>query len=279
MEVTISGKGNLKLLGEPQLSWPSDFEVFDPKVKDNIRMNQYGESGSRTFEYVVIPRSAGSFQMDGITFSYFDYKQEKYLTRSTPDFVFDVARGDGEGTQTYTYNSKTDVNILNQDILFLKTGATRLVPPSTHFFGSVGFFGLMSLPWLAFGALVFIRKRKEQERADVVGTRMKNAGKVAKKHLANAEKIAQTGEGREFYSELYRALTQYIGGKYNVPLSEMTGERIKNVLTERTNGTLAQEFSELLTTCEMARFAPIVSGAVNQHLADAHSIIQKIEKA
>ncbi|MFT4679775.1 MAG: hypothetical protein ACI9HG_001891, partial [Flavobacteriales bacterium] len=279
LEIKVSGKGNIKLVSEPNLAWPSDFEVFDPKVKDAIRVTQNGESGSRTYEYVVIPRSSGQFELPAWEVSYFEYKSGEYKNLSTPSFDFEVARGTGGEGQTYTYNSKTDVNILSQDIRFMKSDGGSLKAPSSRFFGTSGFYALLAFPWLLALVVWFKAKNNAVSANDQVGTKMKKAMKVAKKQLKTAANLVSGNDSKAFYTELYGALTGYISHKFNIPQSELSKDKITAVLTEKTSSEVQAEFLDILKTCEMARFAPIEKSMNQEVLKKAEQIIEKIEKA
>ncbi len=279
LEIKVSGKGNMKLVSEPDLQWPSDFEVFDPKIKDAIRISSNGESGSRTFEYVVIPRSSGNFELPPWNVSYFDYREEKFKDLSTPKFTFEVERGTGGEGQTYTYNSKTDVNILSQDIRFLKSDPTTLKAPSSRFFGTGLFYGLLALPWIIVLALAIRMRSQRISSTDKVGTKMRAAMKIARKQLKVASSLVSGNDSKAYFAELYRALTGYVSDKFNISQSELTKEKIAQVLSEKTSPEIQKEFLEILDTCEMARFAPVEKHMTQETLKKAEQIIEKIEKA
>ena len=72
LKVTVSGSGNLKLLEAPKIAFPSDFEVYDPTINNNFKTTSEGTSGVKSFEYVIIPRHAGNYEIPETKFSYFD---------------------------------------------------------------------------------------------------------------------------------------------------------------------------------------------------------------
>ena len=74
-KVKVSGNGNLKLLSPPDIEFPPDFELYEPKVIDNVNVTSSGSKGNIQFEYLIIPRNPGEFKIDPIKISWFDIKK------------------------------------------------------------------------------------------------------------------------------------------------------------------------------------------------------------
>lgn len=276
--VTIEGKGNMRLLNEPEFDFPPDLEIFDPKVKDNIKVHSYGESGSRIYEYVMIPRSQGEYEIPGIELQFFDPDNEKFVSVNSGDVRFNVLKGDGSGASTYTYDSQTEVNILNQDIRFIKRDSANLRVINRPFYGSIAFYSLMSFPGLAFVFVLLFKRRKEQQESDVEGTRMRKAARVARKHLKAASDLASSSDSKLFYETLYKAILGYLGDKFGIAQSELNKERIATELGATGSGRDEHPLISLIEECEMARFAP-VSGTTNAQMLDrASDLISQIER-
>ena len=72
LKLVISGTGNLKLISNPEIKFPDDFEVYDPKVDNQVRLTREGLTGNKVIEYLAIPRHAGTYKIPGVSFSYFD---------------------------------------------------------------------------------------------------------------------------------------------------------------------------------------------------------------
>jgi len=68
----VEGSGNLKWVDRgPELT-VSGARVYPPQVKSELKPGPEGISGSKTWEYVVIPETAGSLEVPALSFSYFD---------------------------------------------------------------------------------------------------------------------------------------------------------------------------------------------------------------
>jgi hypothetical protein len=141
LTVMYSGNGNIELLSEPKINFPADFEVYDPKVRKNISNNGSGSSGKKTFEYVIIPRFGGDFELEPVKLSYFDPSSGKYKTLESEPITLHVAKG-ANGTDAAVYNpsSKEDVQILGKDIRFIKTENPDLARSESSFFKTQNYY-------------------------------------------------------------------------------------------------------------------------------------------
>lgn len=282
LKINISGSGNLKLIKNPNLDFPPDFEVYDPKEKVNISTTANGISGSKSFEYLVIPRHAGEFVIPSIEFTYYDPAKKSYQTINTPEYAISVTKGSGEeegGATAIRSVRKKDVALLGKDIRYIKKGNARLKEAGSVFFGSRLFWIFMIIPFLIFGGLLVVRKRIREMQSDVVGMRRKKASKLASKHLETAKKHLKEGKQNEFYEEVFRSLYAYMGNKLNIPVSKLAKETIATRLPgANVEKGLIDGFLNILSECEMARYAP--SAAMNeQELFDkASDVINKLEE-
>jgi len=279
LEVKVTGKGNLKLIDEMPLQFPADIEVFDPKRTDNIAVNASGISGSRTFEYVLIPRSSGNYKIPSISLHYFNPTTEKYVSIETPSLDFSVSRSAGGDASSYTYNSKTDVALLNSDIRYILTDASLITENSKKFFGTFGYYGVLSLPLLAF-IIAFRRNKKKQQILNDPGTwKMKQADKEVQKRLKVAASLAGQQKSQEFSGEMIKAIQGYLSDKFRIPVSEMDSKGIRKHLQNRVESSSIDQLLALLANCEMARFSPVSSNNEMQQYKDAVTLITELQKS
>jgi len=258
LTVRFSGRSNLKLLEGPRIDLPNDFEVYDPKVTDKISVSETGMSGQREFQYLVIPRYEGRYELDPITFSYFDTKTGTYRTLSSDPFTFDVAVGAGGPTPAAQRPGKSDVKLLGTDIRYIRTDTGNLRPKGELLFGSTKWWAGMATPALAFALLLVWHRRQQREQADVVGMRRKRADKVARERLKQAAAALKQNERVPFYTALSKAMHGYLADKFGLGVAEISEARLKDRLAEKPNGeALAKELATLIATCDMARFAPV----------------------
>ncbi len=259
--VKVSGTGNIRLIKNPEVIFPNDFDIYDPKVDNNFRTTTAGGSGTKTIEYMAIPRYAGDFEIPAIKFSYFDIKSGNYKTLSTESFKLHVEKGEGgEGGSSpvvSNFTNKENVKYLGQDIRYLKVKGINFVPNNELFFGSFMYYMCYLVPALLFIVFFFIYRKQVKENANIALVRTKKANKMAVKRLKNAAKLLKENKKEEFYDEVLRALWGYLSDKLNIPQSNLTKDNVEAELAKYGVGEqLIREFMDILNTCEFARYAP-----------------------
>ena len=279
IKIKISGKGNIPLIDNLGLEFPDDFETYDPKINDNISTTSNGVSGSREFDYLVIPRHAGTFNIAPIEFSYFDPTTKKYKTLTSEPFTIEVEKGDGSTTNvTYTGANKEDVEILGNDIRYIHLKEIKVSSTSSSFYNSLLFYILLLIAPILFVVAFIFRNKIRASQKDVIGNKKRKAGKVASKHLASAKNSLTNNQQKEFYENISKALFGYVSDKLNIALSELSKENIAQKLsTIQITEATTKELLDTLELCEMARFAPI-SVSSQEIYNKAENSINKIEE-
>lgn len=282
VKVVISGTGNLKLVGEPEVKFPEDFEVYDPKVDSKFRLTNAGLSGNKVIEYLAIPRNAGTYKIPAIKFSYFDIKSRSYKTLTTEEYTVQVEKGAGNASQTIAnFTNKEDLKVLNEDIRFIKQNDVKLSPKGKYFFGSMGYWLFYIVPGLIFIACFLIYRKQIAANANVAKVRTKKANKVAVKRMKQAGKLLAANEKDAFYDEVLKALWGYISDKLSIPVSQLSKDNIEEEL--RKYGVaedLIKEFLNALNSCEFARFAPgDANQAMDKVYTDSLEVISKMENS
>jgi len=258
--VKVSGTGNLKLIEAPKVTMPSAFEVYDPKTKENITNGTAGLTGSKQYDYLLIPRQPGEYKVDSHSFSYFDPTTGKYVTIKTPEYALKITGAPSKNMNTGAQASvsKQDISLIGQDIRYIKTTTPVFNKTGGPFFGSAGFIGMYSAPALLFFLLIGLRKRNDNMAADVVGTKRRRAIKLAKKRLSIAEKHLKTNDKKAFYDEVSRATWGYLGDKLNIDMAELSKDNVEDKLQARNvNPETIAKLKALINTCEMALYAPV----------------------
>ena len=277
--VTISGKGNVSLLEAPKVSFPPDMEVYDTKISDNV--DKSGTSGSKFYEFPFIPRSHGDFVIEPVRYSYYDVNAKKYVTlESQPVHVVVEKGAETESTGIIVSGStQKDVRNLGSDVRFINTKNPMLASKGSFFVGSGLFWFIMVLLFIVAGAAFVLNVKMEQRRADVVGTRNRKATKMALKRLQLAGTFLKQNLYTAFYEELHKALLGFISDKLNIPVAELSKDRISEALLEgNVDQTLVSSFVEILDACEFARYSPD-SGhdAMTAHYNAAVDVISSID--
>lgn len=282
IELTISGTGNLKFITAPRITLPESFEVYDTKVVDNCKVTATGTTGSLTYTYPFVARSAGAFTIPRIEFSFFNPDTQAYETLATEPFTL-VVKDDGSiaasAPATSNYNYGGPMRQLDRDIRFIHTGK---LPKR-----AAAAFILTPLYWLAIVAMVAlfiliyaVLRKRIRERSNTVARRMRHADKMAVQRLRMAERYMNEANRHAFYEEMLRAMWGYIGDKFNIPVASLTKEKIREELYRRNVAeATAEQFCEVISRSEEAQYAPSASGEMTDIYAEAVEVISKIESA
>lgn len=258
IKLVISGTGNMKLINTPEVGFPQDFEIYDPKVDNKFNLTRSGLAGSKVIEYLAIPRHAGTYTIPPIEFSYFDLKSQSYKTLKTDAYTLNVAKGEGNADQVVAnFTSKEDLKVLGQDIRYIKTGETRLTQKDDYLFGSMSYWLWYIVPLALFIAFMVVYRKQAMENANVAKVRTKKANKVATKRMKNAGKLLSEKKSEAFYDEVLKALWGYISDKLSMPVSQLSKDNIEEELQKHQVGDeLIKAFIDTLNDCEFARYAP-----------------------
>ena len=282
IKLTLSGTGNMKLIGTPEVKFPQDFEIYDPKVTDDYKLTNSGLTGTKIFEYLAIPRHAGNFTIPAVEFTYFDLKSNSYKTLKTEAYNLKVAKGQGNADQVISdFTNKESVKMLGKDIRFIKLGDSSLRPKGDFFFGTVGYYLCYLIPLLLFVVFAVIYRQKALENANVAKVKTKKANKVATRRMKLAGKLLAENKKNEFYDEVLKALWGYISDKLSIPVSQLSKDNIEAELTNYgVQEALIAEFIGVLNECEYARYAP---GNENEAMDKVYSasveVISKMENS
>ncbi len=279
IKVTVSGTGNLQLLKEPQVQFPADFDTYDVKRTENTRLTANGHEGSVVFEYLAVPRHQGQYDIPPVDFIYFDTQEHAYKTISSEAFHLTVAKGEGSDSNIHQYTGQEDVEMLANDIRFIKTGDTTLRQTDELFFLSQWYWIAFGTLLLVFISLFLIFRKRAIENADLVKARGKKANKVATKRLKQAARLMKENKPGQFFDEVLRALWGYVGDKLNMPVEQLSRENIadKLQLHNVSSDTIA-EFIAAIDECEFERYAPgDPKGNMSKVYEKAMTAIEQIE--
>jgi hypothetical protein len=282
IEITISGSGNLKFITAPAVSLPESFEVYDTKVADNVKLAGDITTGSTTYTYPFVARSAGSFTIPPIAFSYLNPTTGEYHTLTTEAFTIEV-KDDGKSTAAANvagYNNYgSPMRQLDREIRFIHTGSLPLKAAPAFILTPLYWLAIVLLVALFIVAYVALRKRI-RENNNAVAHRMKHADKVAVQRLRVAQRYMTEDNKRAFYEEMLRAMWGYISDKFNIPVSNLTKETIREELYRRNvTASVGEQFCEIISRSEEAQYAPSTTESMDVVYADAVEVISKIESA
>jgi tetratricopeptide (TPR) repeat protein len=278
LRVVVSGVGNLKLIKQPIVEFPKDFDRYDAKVTDKSKLTANGVEGSMVYDFLAVPRHQGKFEIPPVEFTYYDTTAGGYKTVKTESFTLDVQKGTGGNSTVSDYTGQEDLKLLNKDIRYIKIGNTKQHGTDDFFFGSTGYWVSLVVLALIFISLFVIFRQRAIAGADIVGKRAGRANKVATKRLKKAARLMKDNRPNEFYDEVLRALWGFVGDKLNMPVERLSRENISQQLEARNVGNdVISQFIGALDECEYARYAPgDATGNMNKVYDTAISAITQI---
>lgn len=259
MKMTIAGSGNMKIIKTPVIKFPDGFELYDPKVTNNFKTEARGVAGTKTIEYLFIPRHSGNYEIPSAEISYFDTQEKAYKTLRTPVYKLQVAKGDGNEAPIVAgnYVDKQDVKLLGKDIRFIQTDTFKISKEEEPLFGTFIFWLMFLIP-LIISLMLFVFFRKQaKDNANLSLVKNRKANKLAQKRLKLAQKLLKEGNKDSFYEEVMKATWTYLSDKLSIPVASLTKERVEDGLTAiKVDAILINQFLQILNTCEYARYAP-----------------------
>jgi len=281
LKVTVKGSGNIKLIELPAFRFPGDLEIYDPKITDQVDAGNNGVTGSKTFEYLIVPRHAGSFEIPVWTFSWFDPTNGTYQSYSAGPMTLTVEKGanDNEATIIST-PGKEDIKVIGQDIRFIKSDNTKFSKASRYFFGSAGFWLALISIFLISALVLFYFWNQFRNQTDIEGSRFRKAIAVSRKQLEKARVSLETGHSEVFLEALTRGLFGYISNKFNLGQIDLNRDNIKILLAQKgLEETIISGLMKTIDSVEFLRYAPPSGEAdFRSLLAEAEDIIVRIEK-
>ena len=278
LRVIVSGVGNLKLIKQPVVNFPKDFDRYDAKVTDKSKLTTNGVEGSMIYDFLAVPRHQGKYEIPPVEFTYYDTGSSSYKTVKTEGFTLNVLKGEGGSSTVSDFTGQEDLKLLNKDIRYIKSGGAEQHALDDFFFGSTGYWIALAVLALTFISLFVVFRQRAIENADIVGKRAGRANKVATKRLKKAARLMKDGQPSAFYDEVLRALWGFVGDKLNIPVEQLSRENISQQLESRqVSADIIQQFIGAIDECEFARYAPgDVKGNMNKVYEAAMGAITQI---
>ena len=280
LKIIITGKGNINLIDAPGIIFPPEFETYDPKVTENVSVSGI-VSGTKTYDYLIIPRKAGNYTINDFGFSFFDAEKKQFITIASPEFNVIIEPGEkNSSAELSAFDSSNPIEERQNDIRYIKNGDLELTPMNNEFFGSMLHFSILGALLLSFVLTAGIFQYNKKLGKDIVLLKERRALKLAKKQLSIANKYKIQNEKVKFYSEILIGLNQFISDKFNIPLSDLSRDRIKNEMAVRKMpDSISNDYVALMESCEFVKYAP---GSLPDQLDSSYdraiSLITSIEK-
>ena len=276
--VSVSGKGNLKLFDLPKPVAPNALEMYDAVHKEQVNTGLSGMTGKIVDSYTIVPQYKGKYPIKPMQFSYFDLGSGTYKTITSEEILINVLDGPtaSQAVDSTNGGNKNKIEKLEQ-FKFIKLKTELVSLKQQDFFGSLWYYLLLLLPFIALPILVLLRKRKEALDGDVIGNRIRMNNRLAKKYLSEAKKQIHNKE--PFYVALEKAMHNFLKAKLHIETSEMSKDNIQELLLSRNaNPETVTDFIALTENCELARYAPASSTSIQNDFDKAVVIISALEK-
>ena len=286
IRLDISGSGNMKLLKTPAIDWPEGFEPYDPKVTNNFSASTSGVSGTKSIEYLAIPRNAGEYTIPAVTFSYFDIEEKSYKTLSTPEYTIHVKRGANDPSAAngqsavVSYTQKEDIKQLGTDIRYIDTKEPKIKNHKFEIINLKYLWLFYVIPLIIAIVLLIVLRKQIKENADMTRVRYKHANKVAQKRLKAAAAALKANDKNRFYEEIERAAWTYLSDRLSIPTADLNKENISALLRQKgVNEELIGEVMHVLSTAEFARYAPSTDHGMDDLYKATTNLINHLEDA
>ena len=280
LTLKISGSGNIRLIQSPELRLPSDFDIYDPRVTDNVNATDNGLSGTKTIEYLFQPRFEGDYTIPGLKFAYFNPATSSYITKTTRDFTLHVEKGYDVQSSAIASVRRENIQFIGQDIRFIKQGNPAFITKGYTFFGSTAFYMTYITSAVLFLALFVIYRKKVRENANIALMRNKKASRVAKKRLKAAANFMKQNNNEAFYESILKAFWGYLSDKLGIPVADLNRDSaVQGLFNKNVEQNIIDGFVEVVEQCEFARYAPAQGAEVRNELySKAESVMSNLEK-
>ena len=278
IQLTVKGKGNLKLFELPKVVTPVELEKYQPERTEKVRVSSSGISGTVSDIYTVVPQYKGKYKIPNISFSYFNPKEEKYHTINTDNLIVEVLEGKelNPVLEINTVQKQTVVST-GKNFRYIQTKSNFKPRDTSEFFKSNLFYALLLIPILTIPIVILIAKRNERRNNDLIGSKSRKAEKLAKKYLSEAQK--QLGKKEAFYESLERALHNYLKGKLGIETADISEEKITEILEKRSiDSRTINEFIVVLKNSDLARYTPITNSEMKEEFERAKQVIVQLDK-
>ncbi|MDR2836260.1 MAG: BatD family protein [Bacteroidales bacterium] len=280
IKITLSGTGNFNMVNLPKINFPDEFEIYDPEIINNTSVGINGLTGSKIWEYTIIPRYPGNFKFGKMNFSFFNLSSLTYQTQNIDDLKIFVKKGLNDNND-YSFSPQHDVKFIgNETIKFIKNNSLNL---SQNYYPLIftNYFPLFLIfPLIIFVVFVILLRKKIKENSDISKVKAKKANKISKKRLKKANQFIKENKKSEFYKEIISALWGYASDKLNIPTAELTKQKIISELQNKNiDENIINNFINVIDKCEYAHFAPdYQENELSFIFSEASNIIEELEQ-
>jgi hypothetical protein len=282
LNVSVSGKGNISLVEPPRLKIPPDIDSYDPKFSENLSVKTSGVEGTKSGEYVLIPRQRGTYKLEPLEFCFFDPEKKTYITLHSAEFNLRVEKGTDEPAGVLSSNpqiNRKDIASVGTDIRYIKTQDFALFPKNSFMFGSFLYISGLIVPFVCFLLFVLLRRKYLIDNSDARLVKQRKATRMAQRRLEDARNYLAGGNSEGFFEEISKSIYGYLSDKLLIQQSELSKDFISTTLEQKgVSLEKSRKLLELLDMCEFARYAPAsVSKNMNEIYQTCLALIAGLE--
>jgi len=257
LKIEISGIGNIKMIPNPKVELPLDFEQYPPKISEKVSRNDRGITGTKTYEYVLVPRHPGLQKIKPVVLSYFDTKKKQYKVIRTREIIVDVEKSNDQFSVVTAGHNKEDVKYLGKDIRYIQLGIPKFKKIGSHFYKSYYFFLILLLPLIALGISYNYRRHLDKLSGNVAYARSRKANQISMKRLSKAKKYLSEDRQKQFYAEVSHALVGFLADKLNISSAGIITDEVEDLMKNKgIKDEVVKQFLLCLKMCDYQRFAP-----------------------
>lgn len=278
-EIELSGSGNLHLIDNIPVNFPDDFEVFDPEKKDKSFTSKNGIKGKLLFNYLIIPRYQGEYEIPSQEFSFFNLRTKKYETLKTNAINIEVNKGNDQKNVIASSKQLLDEN--SQYLSPIKTKSEFKLINKGEWYQQWWYILLLALPVFLTVAAGIRQTYIRIIDKNPIDRKYRKSLKIAQKRLKNAEIFLKNDKKQRFYEEIEKSLLNYFSQKFNTEIADLSKEKISEIFIERKiDKDILSNYISILEDCEYCRYSPasIENNDLNIAYNKASGIIIEIEK-
>ena len=257
----VRGAGNLRMLPDPEVAFPPDFDVYPPEMTDDVAAGARGVSGARSYAYVLVPRAPGSHVIPPVELAYFDAARGRYAVAASDPLTVEVTGDVAAGGPVLFGGGGVRLEAARQDIRFIRVATSAFVPTDRQLFRSGTFWIVVLVPLFGLAGALALRRHHERLEGNVAYARRRRASRLARSRLAHARGLRAPEQHQAFAAGIGQALLGFLGDSLNVAEAGLVRDDIRRELGARgVAGDVVERYLACLDKCDQQRFAPPASG-------------------
>ena len=268
LNIELRGTGNINMFSMPEINFPGDMDVFPPNSsfeKEKL-WDQY--TGTILWEYILIPRGAGKYQLPRIQLSYLNPKNGSWNKTGAKPISFNVSPGEDNFISNTNGFTKEEISLLGSDIRYNTTKILDWVLRSEPTI-SIRSFSPHILAAILFLLPIPIARFKGHRSNNVSIRQSKKALKKALKNLKIPEE--------DPFIQVSKVIYVYLKDRFFLSSEHLDPLSVKKTLKGIIELEHLDSLIRILKLCDAGRYGPDASDAENTILDDARNILYRLD--